>query len=105
MCLRRRSIDFIRQNNVGEDWTGLEFELVEFRTVDRHAQNVGRQQIASELNTMKFARQGPCQRMSQCCFPNTGDVFDQKVPFRKERHYRESDSLLFPFYSLSDGVT
>src|SRR5207247_52219 len=62
LCLRRRPIDFIGQNNVGEDWTGLEFELVEFRTVDRHTQDVGRQTIASELDTMKFALQAQAER-------------------------------------------
>ena len=105
MRLRRRSIDFISQNNIGEDRAGLEFEFVEFRIVDRNTQNVGRQQIAGELDAVEFARQTPSERMSQSCFSNTGDVFDEKMPLRKQRKDGEFDGLLFPFYGLSDGIT
>src|SRR4029079_7095095 len=53
-----RAVDFIRKKNVGKYRASLEFERLFGRGVDGNPQQVARQHVAGELNTLKTALQG-----------------------------------------------
>jgi len=51
--LRSGAVDLIREQNVGEDRTGDEFEFLLVLVVDRHADDIRGQKIARKLNALK----------------------------------------------------
>ena len=49
----RGTVDLIRQQHVGKNRSGDEFELLVILIEDGHSDDVGRQEIAGELNALK----------------------------------------------------
>ena len=58
---------------------------------DRHADDVGRQQIAGELDALEVQPQGPRQRVGQRGLADAGEVFDQQMAARQQAGQREAD--------------
>src|ERR1041384_5351714 len=80
----------------------FKFEFVELGAVDGYAQNVGRQQVARELDAMKLACQGSRQGIAQRGFSDTWNIFDQQMTLCQKGDDRQLDRLLFAFYCVSD---
>jgi hypothetical protein len=57
----------------------METEIRLFPVINRHARDIGGQEIAGKLNPLIAEAQDTGQRMSQCCLANTWDVFDQQM--------------------------
>jgi len=51
---RRGAVDFVGQNNLGENRAGPEFEFRTLLIKDQRAGDIGRQQVGSKLNTAEF---------------------------------------------------
>ena len=97
MSLRRRAVDFVRHDDVRENRPGLEFEALRRWIVDAHADDVARQQVRSELNSLKRAVEGAREGLRQCGFAHAGNVFDQEVAAREQRGERELNYVFFAF--------
>ncbi|MNT02497.1 hypothetical protein D3C72_1369980 [compost metagenome] len=83
---RRRPVDFVGQQHVGEDRPGMELELAAAGVVDRYAEYVGRQQVGGELHAQEAQPQAAGQGMGQCGLAETGQVFDQQMAAREQGH-------------------
>jgi hypothetical protein len=82
--------------------------------VDRKADDVGWQQVGSELNPLEVAIESPSERVGQGGFTHAGHVFDQQVTTGNQRDDGQPngfrlaldhgfDSSLQPF-DLFDGI-
>ncbi len=95
---RRRTIDLVGEENIGEDRAGNEFEFLLILVVDRDADDVGGQKIARELNPLKRQRQRAGQRVRQRCLADSRNVFEKDVALGKER----GDAVLHDFGFSAD---
>src|SRR5205823_13765030 len=91
--LRRGPVDLVGEEDVREDRTGDELELLLLLLVNRDADDVGRQQVAGELDALERQRQRARQRVRQRGLADAGDVFEEDVPLRQERGDAELHDL------------
>ena len=73
------AIDLVGQQEIGEDRSGLELELLRVRVVDGDAEHVARQHVAGELQAVKAAVYGARQRLREGGLAHAGHVFDEKM--------------------------
>ena len=90
---RRRPVDLVGQHQVREHRPGVELELARRRIEHRHAEHVGGEQIARELDAAEAAADRSGQRVSERGLPHARYVLDQEVPPPDERDDRVSDGL------------
>ena len=80
----RGAVDFVGDDDVGEDGAGLEFEALRRGVVDADADHVAGQQVGCELDTLKGAVEGSRESLRESCFANTWNVFNQQVAAREQ---------------------
>lgn len=97
LCFRRRSIDFIRKYNVGENRTRHKFKGLFLAVEYRDPYDIGRKQIARELNALEGAIQRSRKTMGECRFSNPRYIFEQEMPARQERDQAHFDHVRFAF--------
>ena len=73
------AIDFVGQHELGEDRPRMKLKAAVSLFVDRHAKNVGGQQVTGELNALKLQSQYTCQGLREGGFPHARDIFDQQM--------------------------
>ncbi len=77
--LRSRAVDLIGENDVGEQGSFGEMEILGLPPVDRHADDVRRKQIAGELDPLEVQPQRARQRLRESRLADSWNVFDQHV--------------------------
>ena len=87
---RRGAIDFIGKHELREQRARMEFERAALALVDADADNVGGQQIGSELDALEGEVQRGGQRMRERGFADSGQVLDQQVAAGQEAGEREA---------------
>ena len=83
MGFGRGSVDFVGQQQLGEDGTRLELEVPPTSFILNHhlgANDVGGHQIGRELNAGEVELQRLAKRLEQEGFPQPGNAFQQNVP-------------------------
>jgi hypothetical protein len=90
----RGAVDFVSEQEVGEDGAGFEFELFRVGVVDGDAQNVAGQHVAGELQAVEAAIDRAGQALGKCGFAYARDVFDEEVAAGEQANYGEADRFL-----------
>ena len=80
MGARGGAVDFVGEDDVGEDGAGLEVEGLLFLVVDGDAEDVGGEHVGGELDAVELAIDGAGERAGEDGFADAGDVFDEDVP-------------------------
>ena len=83
--LGRGTVDFIGQHEVGKHRTVLHLEVFVLLRVDHRTDNVGRQQIGSELNSAEIGIDELCQRLDGQRLCQSGHTFQKDVTVAEER--------------------
>ena len=91
--LRRRAVDLVGEHDVGEHAAGAELELAGGAVPDRHAGDVGGQQVGGELDAVPGAADRAGDRLGQRRLADAGDVLDEEVALGEQAHEREVDLL------------
>ena len=65
--------------------------------VNRQANDVGWQQVGSELNSLKAAMKRAGERVGERCFADSRNVFNQQVPAGNQGDDPQPDGLRFAF--------
>src|SRR5262249_24057567 len=73
------AVDFIRKNNVCEEWAAFEQKFLVIRVPDRNSNDVGWQKIGCKLNAMKIAGDRFRKSLRKRCFADARDILDQKM--------------------------
>ncbi len=84
MRARRGAIDFVGQNDVGEQRAGAELKFASIGLIDADAEHVAGKKIGSELHALKSAVERFCEGLRQRGFAYAGDVFDEQVAAREK---------------------
>ena len=79
MDLGRGAVDFVGQQEVGEDRAFLGGEFLGAGVVNVSADDVGREEVGSELDPSKLRRHGLGQGVDRESFGQTGKPFHEKV--------------------------
>ena len=95
--LRRGAVDFVGEENLGEDRTFLEFkEPFSVRRFHDHvrAEDIRRHQVGRELNAIEVEveRLGKCPH--QECFAKPGNAFQQTVPADEQASQHAVDDFI-----------
>ena len=86
---RRRPVDLVGQQRLGENRAGAELELAGLLVEDRDAGHVGRQQVGRTLEPLEGAADAPGQGSRQHRLGDARHVFEQDVPFGEVRRDRQ----------------
>jgi hypothetical protein len=86
---RRRAVDLVGQQHVREHRAGMELEAPRLRIEHRHADDVRRQQVGSELHALESESEGGGQRVGEGGLAQARQVLDQQVAVRQQRGERE----------------
>jgi hypothetical protein len=73
------AVHFVGQDHLRENRAGMEFEIRRVALIYRHAQDVGGQQVAGELDALELQAQRARQHMRQRGFAHTRQVFDEQM--------------------------
>ena len=97
-ALRARGgpVDLVGQHQVGEDRARVKRELPRTLFQDRHTDDVGRQEIARELDAVERPADRRGQRPRQRGLSDARHVFNQQVTARQERDDRVPNRKRFP---------
>ena len=88
--LRRRPIDLVGEQDVGEHRARNEAERHGALVEDRAARDVGGHQIGCELHACEGHRANLRERTGDQRLPDAGQILDQHMPIRE---HREEDQL------------
>src|SRR3972149_7942555 len=77
-----------------EDPTGMKAECARFAIEDRHAEDVGGQQVARELDALELQAERERQRVGKHGFADAGNVFDQQMAACEQACNRKPDLAL-----------
>src|SRR5215469_3176979 len=75
---RSSSVYFICQNDIRKDWSGFEFELSDLRIVNCQSDDIRRQQIAGELDSLKRTVERSREGLRKRSLADARDVFEQQ---------------------------
>ncbi len=93
MGLGGSSVDFVGEEEVRKDGTGLELELLRLGVEYGNAQDVTGKHVGGELNTPEAAIDGAGKRIGEGRFADAGDVFNQQMAAREEPDKTEADDF------------
>ena len=102
--LRRRPVDLVGEQDLCEQWTSTELELVRAQVEDRRAGDVGRHQIRRELDAPERQAQKAREHPHEGRLPDAGDVVDEDVRSRQDADQHEPQRLPHPVQPLVDSA-
>ena len=91
--LRRRAVDLVGEHDRVEDRAGVEPERARLGIEDRHAEHVGRQEVARELDAGVLEAERGRERLRERRLAHAGNVFDQQVAAGEQAGEREPQRL------------
>ena len=95
LSLRCGAIDFVGQQDIGENRAAFEFKLLLDGRVDRNSQHIGRQHVAGELHPLEAAIESTSQCLTQSRFAHARDAFDQQMSPRHHGYQSEPYDVVF----------
>ena len=88
--LRRRAVDLVGEHDVGEHAARAELELVRRPVPDRHADDVGGEEVGRELDAVPRRRDRAGDRLGERRLADAGHVLDEQVALGEQAHEREA---------------
>src|SRR2546429_169148 len=101
---RGGAIDFVGEDHVGENRAGTKFKIARFRIVDADAENIAGEQVRRELDALKAAVKGFCERLRESRFADAGNVFDEQMAAREQGDQRGLDGVFLAVDGARDGA-
>ena len=101
--LGRGAVDFVGQQEMGEDGPLLEFERLRLGVVDGDADDVAGEHVAGELQAVEGALDRARQGLREGGLAHAGNVFDQQVALGEQADQREPDDLRLPSNDLTEA--
>jgi hypothetical protein len=93
LCLRRRAVDLVAEQQVGEDRPRTEFEVAGALVEDGRAGHIGRHQIRGELDARERHVERLRERTRDQCLRQSREVLDQHVTVGQEAEQHELERL------------
>ena len=87
--LRRGAVHLVGEDHLGEDRPGVELEAAAVALVDRHADDVGGQHVAGELDALEMQAERAREHVRERGLADAGQVLDQQVAAREQAGQRQ----------------
>ena len=100
--LGRRAIDFVRENQIGKERTELGREFAGARIVNERADQIRRQQIGRELQTLKTGLDAGGQRFDGERFGQAGNAFEQDMAIGQQAEKQPIDQIFLSDNDMAD---
>ena len=100
--LGRGAVDFIGQNEIGEERSAPGGESAGLRIVDLGADQVGGEQVGRELEAGEFDAEAGRQRFDRESFGEAGDAFEEDVAVGEEPDDEPFDEILLAYDDLAE---
>jgi len=84
LAFRRSPVDLVSQHQLGEDRPRMEDELPAVLVEHRGAEDIARQQVGGELDTLEFQPHDLGQGMAQGSLAHAGQILYQQMPPRQQ---------------------
>ncbi len=91
--LGRGAVDLVGQNEVGEYGALAHRKILVLLRIDQRTQQVGRQQVGSELDAGEIGVDGLRQRRYGQCLGQSGHAFKQDVSVRQQSYKQRVDQM------------
>jgi hypothetical protein len=102
LYLCRRPVDFVREDDVREDRAFLCREASGVLVVDQRADEVGRQQVRSELDALERGADHVGERADGECLCKAGYALEQHVAVAEQPYQQPLDHVFLADEPLSD---
>src|SRR5205085_614287 len=89
--LRARAVDLVGEDDLREDRPRMKAEGRALAVEDRHADDVGGQEIGGELDALVVEAEEARERVRERGLADAGHVLDQQVAAREDARHREAD--------------
>ena len=93
LCLRRRAVDLVGEEQIGEDRARAELELALPLVEDRRARDVGGHQVGCELDAREAHARRLGERAGDPRLRQSREVLDQDVPVGEQAEQHELEHL------------
>ena len=100
---RRRAVDLIRENDIGEKGSLNELKGSGILTIDRDPDDIRRQGVGCELDAVEIELERPRERLGQGRLPDSRNVFEQHVTAGQKRRDERIDDLRLAADHPHDG--
>src|SRR4029079_16363168 len=101
--LGARAVDLVGEDDLREDRARVEAERGAVAVEDRHADDVGRQQVGGELDALVVEPQQARARVAERRLADAGHVLDQQVAAREDAGHGEAVLALLAQDDLAGG--
>ena len=91
LCFRRRAIHFVCKHQLRKDRAALEFEAAAGAIKDRDADDVGRKQVAGELNALVSESQRLRESVGEGGLADSGNVLDEQMAACQQARHAEAN--------------
>ena len=88
--LGRGAVDLVGEDHLREDRPGMELEAAAFALVDRHADDVGGQHVAGELDALELQPERAREHVRERGLAHAGQVLDQQMAAREQARERQA---------------
>jgi len=102
LCFRRRPVDFIAQNELGEQRSGTKLKSTLFRVENVRADDVGRHQVRRELDALERTIENPRHYSHQQRFRRPRNALDKNVPSGKQGRQDLLNDVILPHDHFAD---
>ena len=96
------TIDLVDQHHLRKERATMKHEALLVPVEDGIAENIGGQQVASKLDTLKGERERARQRLGERCLAHARDVFNQKMAAREQTRDCELYRLILAYDNFAN---
>ena len=79
LCFRGRAVDLVSQHDMREKGTGLKLKILPLRIIDRHPDDIRRQEVTGKLDPFETAPQGMREALCKRSLPDARHILDQQM--------------------------
>ena len=96
------AIDFVDESDLGENGAWKEDEALFFAIVDGISEDIGGEEIASELDPAEVEAEGGGEGLGEDGFSDAGEIFDEEVTACEDASDGEADGAFFSDNNFTD---
>ena len=94
--LGRGAVDFVGEEEIGENGTLLHAETLLLLAIDERTDDIGRKEVGGELHAAEFGIDELCERFDGQRFGQTGHAFEEHVSVGEQTDEKGFDKMFLP---------
>jgi hypothetical protein len=100
---RSGAVDFIGEEDIGEDGSGMELEFAGFLVKDAEARDISREEVRGALDAGEFSTEGEGEGLGEGGFSEAWEVLDEEMTASEQAFEHMFNNLLFSAEGMVEG--